>query len=609
MKLKYYCFSGLLLLLSGCVSNDYADTDARDAQVDENVKKVFGIDFDANQDWCTTSSGSVTVNNLPSSVETVQVLTNVVVDDENNTSMTVLNATNTNGASSVTLKYDLPSDNKGIYVAYVSNGKKIYAKVENGTASYSTTPSQSRRIRMPQTTDAQTPVIANTVESWAAQRDWIPGEVLYEMSDEAYEQAGVSVPNWDADYIQLFRTVIFSYLKNGREYNNLPLIKESGLYNEKVYPITTGSEPIVVSPVYKCDQATRWGNEVYNSDFYYYYFKESDLDEYVHNGGKVVDFLTNLPKYKAIPFNKYFGETEDNNIEKRKSYTLIYWGDGQPMIGTQGSYQFPNGYKIGFMVRAKTNSEGSKKQGELYGDGRLNNKINSWPNFSSSKLGTDGPRMGWVSLNGKMLLCCESGTDSDFNDIILEVEGGVEEMPFVFEFESNVFTYCFEDREIGDYDMNDVVIKATRIDDTTIEYSIVACGAQDKLYIRNINGNVINGSTELHDMFNVGQSNFVNTEMGRYREPITERIKVSKDFSFLNESTQPYLYDATTDTEIRLAKKGEDPHGIMVPIDFKYPYEKVCIKDAYKRFNEWGAKRVTSTNWYQYPEEGMVYEK
>ena len=84
---------------------------------------------------------------------------------------------------------------------------------------------------------------------------------------------------------------------------------------------------------------------------------------------------------------------------------------------------------------------------------------------------------------------------------------------------------------------------------------------------------------------------------------------MSKDFSFLNESTQPYLYDATTDTEIRLAKKGEDPHGIMVPIDFKYPYEKVCIKDAYKRFNEWGAKRVTSTNWYQYPEEGMVYEK
>ena len=61
--------------------------------------------------------------------------------------------------------------------------------------------------------------------------------------------------------------------------------------------------------------------------------------------------------------------------------------------------------------------------------------------------------MGWVSLNGKMLLCCESGTDSDFNDIILEVEGGVEEMPFVLDFESNVFTYCFEDREIGDYEV------------------------------------------------------------------------------------------------------------------------------------------------------------
>ena len=45
MKLKYYYFSGLLLLLSGCVSNDYADTDARDAQVDANVKKVFGVNL------------------------------------------------------------------------------------------------------------------------------------------------------------------------------------------------------------------------------------------------------------------------------------------------------------------------------------------------------------------------------------------------------------------------------------------------------------------------------------------------------------------------------------------------------------------------------------
>jgi hypothetical protein len=75
------------------------------------------------------------------------------------------------------------------------------------------------------------------------------------------------------------------------------------------------------------------------------------------------------------------------------------------------------------MVRANTTFEAPRKQGELYGDGRLNNNINKWPNFSSSKLGTDGPRVAWLTINGKTMMCWESGTDSDFNDIIIEVEG------------------------------------------------------------------------------------------------------------------------------------------------------------------------------------------
>ena len=91
---------------------------------------------------------------------------------------------------------------------------------------------------------------------------------------------------------------------------------------------------------------------------------------------------------------------------------FVYWGDGIPDENTVGSYQFPEGYRIGFMVRAKTTAEGGKKQGELYGDGRLNNYINNYGNFKSSKLGTDGPRSCWMTVNGKMLLCFESGTDT-----------------------------------------------------------------------------------------------------------------------------------------------------------------------------------------------------
>ena len=52
---------------------------------------------------------------------------------------------------------------------------------------------------------------------------------------------------------------------------------------------------------------------------------------------------------------------------------------------------------------------------------------------------------------------------------------------------------------------------------------------------------------------------------------------------------------------------GEDPHGIMVPNDFHYPLEKVCIKDAYSEFNNWGQNPINSTDWYLTPNEGKVY--
>ena len=262
------------------------------------------------------------------------------------------------------------------------------------------------------------------------------------------------------------------------------------------------------------------------------------------------------------------------------------------------------------MVRAKTDFKENgkaRKQGELYGDGRLNNIINNYSecNFKSSKLGTDGPRCAWITVNGKMLLCFESGTDKDFNDIILEVEGGVEKIINIPDIETNIYTFCFEDTELGDYDMNDIVIKARRLNTTQVEYRIVACGAYDQLKVMGINGSIINDNAEVHKLFGVN-GGYINTEKAN-ANPIVDVVNVDSKFSFLNEDTQPYIYDMTTGETIRLSRKGEDPHGIMIPYDFKYPKEKICIKDAYEKFNNWGENRVTSTDWYVYPTEDLVF--
>lgn len=627
MKTKLFYLAISTLLFTGCTKNDLSDITQSNGNDDvkKNVEKVFGVTFDANHDWCTTASGKVTISGIPSGTTKVQLYALIAKDVKNEdnqnaveTSLLKLNEDDGVSGSQVTLVYDAPSLNKGIYAAIEYDGKRFMKLVNNGNANFTNAQQAAAARRAPSEINFENMTLTEEVESYASQRGWLPGQKLYGMSDNAYQNWKTIPEGYSDEFTQLFRNIVFSYFKNGRQYNNFPLIKESQLINDKGYPITTGTSNIVVSPIYKSDKAGQYGNEVWNSDLYYYYFKQADLDNYVAGGGTAADFLNALPKFKAIPFNQHFGEEEDDVIQKRASYTLIYWGDGTPEIGTTGQ-SFPAGYKIGFMVRAKTDfkEDGkARKQGELYGDGRLNNKINNYSecNFKSSvtcskELAIDGPRAGWFNLEDKLFLCFESGTDADFNDIIMEIEGGIEPIPFIPEFERDFYTFCFEDRELGDYDLNDVVIKATRINKTTVEYSIVACGAHDKLQIKNINGTTINGDKEVHSLFGVPTSTFINTVKGeQVYDAVTERITVDKNFSFLNEATQPYIYNMSQDKDIKVSKKGEDPHGIMIPYDFKYPWERTCIKDAYGRFNEWGETRVNSTDWYKYYNPGTVFE-
>lgn len=584
-KILFYALLGSLTLTS-CMSHDFPTQEVSKDDINANVFNVFGTRFDKDHTWCTTLHGESEITDIPKDTKEVRLLA-LIKESDGETSMMMLNKATLKGESSKTLSYDAPIDNLGLYVAFVSdNGydvKKLGNSVNNKT----------RATEAPYTLPTKELVISNIEDSYANIRGWVEGEKLYQMDE--YLSQKMSVDDYSLDYKEVFRAVIFSLFKNGRKYNNLPLVQASELYNENSYPITTGEEPIVVSPVYKNDGGYE---EVVHSDLYYFYFKESEM------GDDPVKFLESLPKYKAIQFDECI--KGDDEICKHASYALIYWGDGTPQEGTKGSYEFPKGYKIGFMVRAKTTAEGKKKQGELYGDGRLNNYINNYGNFKSSKLGLDGPRMAWLNVNGKTLLCCESGTDTDFNDIILEIEGGIDPLIPIPPVEENVYTFCFEDTELGDYDLNDIVIKAKRLNETQVEYRVVACGAYDNIIVMNINGRTINNNNEIHSLFNVN-GGFINTVKGQKYEPIVNVVTVSENFSFLDENTQPYIFDISTNKTIRISRKGEDPHGIMIPYDFRYPLERVCVKDAYSEFNSWGENEVESTEWYKSPNEDYVW--
>ena len=602
-KNLFYLFMGFLLLSSCIRHENYMGQEISKESIDTNARNVFGVVFDSTHDWCTTTSSEVLITDIPSDIEKVQLLVHIS-DNDTTSSVLIVNEAKTNGKSSISLSYDIPIDNLGLYASFISKKSYIVRPIVDNSVSYNENyNSRVSRASSNYALPTITPTIESTVESYASQRGWLEGQVLY-----CYNNQTIEATDYSDEYKTTLKAIIFSYFKNGRQYNNLPLIINSGYYNESGYLLTTGGRPVIVSPIYKSDKAKQYGNEVWNSDLYYYYYKESDLV-----GKNEVDFLNSLPKYKAIEFKNHFGETEDDVVSKRASYALVYWGDGTPEIGKEGSYYFPKGYKIGFMIRAKTDFKENgkpRKQGELYGDGRLNNNINNYSecNFKTSKLGNDGPRMGWININEKMFLCCESGTDSDFNDIIIEVDGGVENILNVLDFDNNYYTFCFEDTKVGDYDMNDIVIKARRVDETTVEYKVVACGAFDKIKIMNINGETINSNVEVHNMFGV-DGGFINTVEGEHFDAIVDHVKVDKTFSFLDEDTQPYIYDITTNKVIKLAKKGENPYGIMIPYDFKYPIERVCIKDAYSEFNSWGENKITSTYWYKRPNENLVYKQ
>lgn len=582
----------LTLLFVGCMKHDFRLDQNSQQQIKDNVENVFGVQFPTTQDWCTAINSSVKVYvNGNKNINKVQVLLSNVTDSIS--SITLLNQADVKDGETISFTFDTPSQYTNLYIAFVNDkGQYLYKKFNLGDKEvYLETPTKSRVLNraISQNIPSVNSIITGTVETFASKRNWLPGEVFYTVDYQT-----LNSDDYNDDFKAIFRSILFNYFPNSKTYNNIKKIKDSGYFNESAYPITTGDEPIIVSPIYKNDGGY---HEISEAELYYYYFK----------GNPTVQEIEALPKYKAIDLSEVYTNDNNNNIQKSKSYVLAYFGDNATEINSEGTYQFPQGYKIGFCYKSNTTTDNKKKQGELYGDGRLNYNINNWGNFKTSKLGSTDPRMGWARINDKTFLCVESGTDADINDLILEVEGGIElESIIPIEIEQQFYTFCFEDNRLGDYDMNDVVLKGTRIDDTHVKWTLMACGAMDKLYIYNVEGEHIKSTIEVHDIFNKpGQ--FINTSKNDHTPYVSDIVQVNKEFSFLNISNQPYIYDKNKDWFVKISRQGEDPHAIMIPYDFRWPIEMICIKKAYLRFNEWGMGLINNTDWYKYPEEEFVY--
>ena len=638
------------------------------AEIDANVANVFGTTFSPNQDWSSTTKYTVTITaDAPmSDIAKVQILTEAPYFNED---ARVLNEATTSKGQSVSLTYDCPAeyselvaacvDSKGIY--YIAGFKAGDAQVNFQKVAQARTRAAYDLPAFPATSGLKmkyrnSALSYNAIRAQKAGQDgedasinpWLNSNWNNERIWMFNNEGGNDT--WKVERQTIFRDVTITEAekeglesilsavggKSGRDNThkqvNLETIRNSPLYQlTKNYLVADGKAPITLSPVQI--QTTDYSSVA----LYYYYFNPSELEG--KSEEQQLTFLKSLPKFKCVDGKqtKEASGTASGNGEffKVHEYVLPYFGDvtSSPTtdLEVQG-FTIPAGYYIGFMLRKNKNdykdtympnnditgyngtnyankSYAKIENGEVYADGRLNEQINQYPKFNEAVdkgMLLNDPRAAIFGANQKAYMMFEDGSDVNFVDMIVEINGGLELVDAAQEINNNVYTFCFEDRKLGDYDMNDVVIKAERLNISQVKYSVVACGAYDELYLRNINGNTLNTTTEIHALFNVTNlSTFINTQTKNY-EPVSEVITVDPSFSFTDFSKQVYIYNKTQDYDVKMSQKGEDPHGIMIPSDFKYPIEKTCIKDAYKQFNNWGENPVSSTNWYLSPEDGKV---
>lgn len=289
---------------------------------------------------------------------------------------------------------------------------------------------------------------------------------------------------------------------------------------------------------------------------------------------------------------------------------------------TAVSNSIPAGYKVGFMIRkamggenvADRNVVAKNNNGCCYGFGSLNKELNNFKDHFSSavkkySMKIDDPRILMFSANDKTYLAFEEGCDCQYSDAIIEVTQGIQVVDEpVNNIEAEVYTVCFEDRPIADYDMNDIVLKARRNGNKVI-LQLVACGAYDDLFIRGLNGKKFSDNQEVHALFGAAKGTFVNTT-GKMDYAIQdEEFEIGANTSLMDFLKQIYIYDGTTEKEIRIPAKGEGPHAVIIPYDFKYPLEKQRITDAYKLFSNWSGDRFADNKWYTQPDETKVVGK
>lgn len=617
--------------------------------IQANVANIFGT-IDPEQDWNLISSGSVTITaDAPlSDIVKIQILSESPFLNSN---AKVLNEQEAKFGDVLTMNYDAPNAYNRLFAACVSSDGEYYVQVFTpGTEYVYFTNNRSRtRAAASDVPSFTTLKLKEPRPSFNAQRaadgaslkinnkaytEWINSEwndEVWELADgqtfdngwklDSEEKIGHmyrDISGFEDGELENIQAIVNNLLLKYAEgtttkRNNIEAIRNSTIFRTDLNYVTTdGINPVTLIPI------QGYTDEFKRNNIYYYYYRPEDIPADMSE----VDYIKQLPKFKAIMFMRVqtTPESSSGKFYRRQEFLLPFYKNAPVEGENEASAIFPKGYKIGFLNR-KCNPDGRKKYnkneyqsekvGCTYSDGRLNYEINHIPDFSSSvakgMTWTD-PRIAIFTANKKTYMTFEDGADCTFCDMIIEIGSGIEKVEEHYDIDYLSYMMCFEDSPIADYDMNDVVLKFERLNPTEVKVTLLACGAYDELYLRGLDGNILNGSQEIHAMFGVPTQTFINTDGNTTKEPISEVFSINATQRLSDFIKNIYVFDKTQNRDITLASQGDDPHAIVIPAEFEYPKEKTCIKKAYPLFTNWAQKATNDRMWFTECAEEFVYK-
>ena len=178
----------------------------------------------------------------------------------------------------------------------------------------------------------------------------------------------------------------------------------------------------------------------------------------------------------------------------------------------------------------------------------------------------------------------------------------------------SVWSYAFEDSYSADYDMNDVVIRVQEKEGDATKLIVTLCctGASYNLKVH-LGDLVIFGDTEVHTVLGKPAGTFVNTgepDGNQFFSATAAPTEIDKPDGFTFGRAEFWL--ESPEGEIHVATEGQDPHGIIVPGDWKWPVEYLPITEAYPEFSLYfieGGVNEDYADWYKHPAEGKVYQE